>query len=110
MKLRCWLLVVVFISSFGNADQNGSSQALPTGFPENGQFGIIAEIDTNNYEIMVNGLRTPVYRAAKIVTPQLERIFLFQIPIGSGVLLISDKKGMVVEIWLLPTDFEVPQS
>ena len=109
MKLLHLFAVLLLWTSAASAESENNQPGLPNGYPENGELAIISEIDTDKYHIMVNGLLTPVYRAVKVVTPDMKRIFLFQIPIGSGVVLIHDANGMVTEIWMLPKNFEVPQ-
>ena len=109
MKLIQMFAVLWLLSSSVFAETGNNQPVIPDGYPLNGQLAIITSIDTDQYQIMVNGLLTKVYRAVKVVTPDMKRIFLFQIPVNSGVVLIRDAQGLVTEIWILPNNFEVPQ-
>ena len=71
-------------------------------------MAIVYAINTDTYVIEASGYKWTVYRAAKIFDTNFKRIFLFQIPLNSGVIMIQDDKGVITEIWMLPKNFEVP--
>ena len=108
MKLRAITLALWLITSFAWSDNHISPYGLSSEYPTDGRMGIIYGINTNTYVIEVSGYDRPVYRAAKIFNTNFERIFLFQIPLNSGVIMIQDDKGVITEIWMLPKNFEVP--
>jgi len=107
MKLIQIFAVLWLLSSSVVAETGNNQPVIPDGYPLNGQLAIITSIDTDQYQIMVNGLLTKVYRAVKVVTPDMKRIFLFQIATGAPAWFVKDDKGVVVEIWLLPKDYVV---
>jgi hypothetical protein len=111
MKALLLTMILLLSAGWALAESNQyQPQQLPEGYPKTGQIGEITEIDTDKYQIRVNGRRISVYRAVEVFTTDHDRIFLFQIPLGSGAVLIKDDKGMVVEIWLLPNTYEVPKA
>lgn len=111
MKALLLTLTLLLCAGWATAETNEvQTNQLPAGYPQMGQIAEITSVDADTYQIMVNGLLTPVYRAVKVFKPDFDRIFLFQIPLRSGAVLIKDDKGMVVEIWLLPSTYEVPKA
>lgn len=87
-----------------------AQEERPRGFPGYGEEMRILTIDATDYRIEADGLMHKVTRAVKVMTPDLDRIFLFQIKPGTGAIIIKDQKGIVTEIWLLPDNYPLMES
>jgi len=99
------VIFMMFISTLSVAQGE-----RPKGFPDNGEEMRIYRVDSTDYKIEADGLMHRVTRAVKVMTPELDRIFLFQIKQGSGAIIIKDQKGIVIEIWLLPDNYPLMES
>ena len=77
----------------------------PKGFPGYGIEMRIVAVDATDYRIEADGLVHKVTRAVKVMTPALDRIFLFQIKPGTSAIIVKDNNATVTEIWLLPDNY-----
>jgi len=82
----------------------------PKGFPAYGLEMRIVAVDAADYRIEADGLVHKVTRAVKVMTPELDRIFLFQIKPGTGAIIVKNKNATVTEIWLLPDNYPLMEN
>lgn len=105
MKNLVVALVILLLSVVSLAENE--KQVRPRGFPIDGIEAVIVEIDLVNYSIYMGGLNYKVSRAVKIVTPDLGKIFLFQVKPDAGAIIKIDQQNIITEIWLLPEIYNV---